>query len=96
GIEHASYRPKPHAEAFAEVFARAAVTPQSAAMFEDDSRNLQVPAGLEMRTVYISPDSASPDYVDATHQDLEAFLSQLVAACFSKPSGGLRVTHGQI
>jgi putative hydrolase of the HAD superfamily len=58
-------------------------------MFEDDARNLQVPAGLGMRTVYISPDTDSPDYVDATHQDLEAFLSQLVAACFSKPNDGL-------
>ena len=93
GIEHASYRPKPHAEAFTEIFARAAVTPQSAAMFEDDSRNLQVPADLGMRTVYISPDATSPDYIDATHQDLEAFLSQLVAACFSTPSGELRQSH---
>ena len=96
GIEHASYRPKPHAEAFAEIFARAAVTPHSAAMFEDDSRNLQVPAGLGMRTVYISPDRVAPDYVDAAHQDLEAFLSQLVAACFSKPSGRLHEAHGHI
>ena len=62
-------------------------------MFEDDARNLQVPASLGVRTVYISPDTGSPDYVDAKHQDLEAFLSQLVAACFSKPNGGLRANH---
>ena len=58
-------------------------------MFEDDARNLQVPAGLGMQTVYISQDTDSPDYVDAAHPDLEAFLSQLVAACFSKPNDGL-------
>ena len=33
GIEHASYQPKPRAEAFHEVFARANVTPDTAAIW---------------------------------------------------------------
>lgn len=89
GIEHASYRPKPRAEAFHEVFARANVTPHSAVMFEDDPRNLEVPAGLGMRTVLISPDLIFPDYIDMAHSDLETLLSHLVAACFSDQVAGL-------
>ena len=83
GIEHASYQPKPRAEAFHEVFARAKVTPDTAAMFEDDPRNLEVPAHLGLKTIFISPDLIFPDYVDIAHSDLETFLSHLVAACFS-------------
>ena len=83
GIEHASYQPKPRAEAFHEVFARAKVTPDTAAMFEDDPRNLEVPAHLGLKTIFISPDLIFPDYVDIAHSDLETFLSHLVATCFS-------------
>ena len=83
GIEHASYQPKPRAEAFHEVFARAKVTPDTAAIFEDDLRNLEVPAHLGLKTIFISPDLIFPDYVDMAHSDLETFLSHLVAACFS-------------
>ena len=89
GIEHANYQPKPRAEAFHKVFARANVTPYSAAMFEDDPRNLEVPARLGMKTVFISPDLIFPDYVDVAHSDLEAFLSHLVEACFSDRFTGL-------
>ena len=83
GIEHASYQPKPRAEAFHEVFARAKVAPDTAAIFEDDPRNLEVPAHLGLKTIFISPDLIVPDYVDMAHPDLEIFLSHLVAACFS-------------
>ena len=83
GIEHASYQPKPRAEAFHEVFARAKVIPDTAAMFEDDPRNLEVPAHLGLKTIFISPDLIFPDYVDMAHSDLETFLSHLVASCFS-------------
>ena len=83
GIEHASYQPKPQAKAFYEVFARAKVTPGTAAMFEDDPRNLEVPAHLGLKTIFISPDLIFPDYVDMAHSDLETFLSHLVASCFS-------------
>ena len=84
GIEHASYQPKPRAEAFYEIFARASVTPNTAAMFEDDPRNLEVPAQLGLKTIFISPDLIFPPYVDLVHADLEVLLSQLVTACFSK------------
>ena len=83
GIEHASYQPKPRAQAFHEVFARAKVTPDTAAIFDDDLRNLEVPAHLGLKTIFISPDLIFPDYVDMAHSDLETFLSHLVAACFS-------------
>ena len=89
GIEHASYQPKPRAEAFHEVFARAKVIPNTAAMFEDDPRNLEVPAHLGLKTIFISPDLIFPDYVDVAHSDLEAFLSHLVQACFSDRFTGL-------
>ncbi len=58
------------------------MTPHSAVMFEDDPRNLEVPAGLGMRTVLISPDLIFPDYINMAHSDLETLLSHLVAACF--------------
>ena len=83
GIEHASYQPKPRAEAFHEVFARAKVIPDMTAIFEDDLHNLEVPAHLGLKTIFISPDLIFPDYVDMAHSDLETFLSHLVAACFS-------------
>ncbi len=89
GIEHASYQPKPRAEAFHEVFARAKVIPDTAAMFEDDPRNLEVPAHLGLKTIFISPDLIFPDYVDMAHSDLETFLSHLVEACFSDRFTGL-------
>ena len=89
GIEHASYQPKPRAAAFHKIFTRANVTPHSAAMFEDDPRNLEVPAGLGMRTIFISPDLIFPDYIDMAHSDLETLLLQLVAACFSDRIFGL-------
>ena len=83
GIEHASYQPKPRAEAFHQVFARAKLTPDTAAMFEDDPRNLVVPAHLGLKTILISQELISADYVDIVHSDLETFLTHLVAACFS-------------
>lgn len=84
GIEHASYQPKPRAEAFHEIFERAKVIPHRAAMFEDDSRNLKVPAQLGLKTIFISSDLIFPPYIDLAHADLETLLSQLVAACFSE------------
>lgn len=83
GIEHARYQPKPRAEAFYEVFKRAKVIPDTAAMFEDDPRNLEVPAHLGLKTIFISPDLIFPDYIDTAHSDLETFLLHLVTACFS-------------
>ena len=82
GIEHANYRPKPLAEAFKQVFDQANVTPKNSAMFEDDHRNLKVPAQLGMKTVFVSPDLQIPNYVDIAHPSLEVLLSQIVTTCF--------------
>tara|TARA_B100000787_G_scaffold103688_1_gene76797 strand:+ start:399 stop:1088 length:690 start_codon:yes stop_codon:yes gene_type:complete len=89
GIEHASYQPKSRAEAFHEVFVRAKVPPDTATIFEDDLRNLKVPAHLGLKTIFISAELIFPDYVDMAHSNLETFLSQLVTACFSDRFGSL-------
>ena len=64
GIEHANYHPKPLATAFKKVFNLANVTPNNSAMFEDDHRNLEVPAQLGMKTVFVSSEQKIPNYVD--------------------------------
>ena len=82
GIEHANYHPKPLAKAFKKVFNLANVTPNNSAMFEDDHRNLEVPARLGMKTVFVSSELEIPNYVDIAHPDLELLLSQIVTTCF--------------
>lgn len=77
GVEHANYRPKPTAEAFAAVFARDGLTPTTAAMFEDEARNLAVPHASGMRTVHVHDTPAQADYIHHGTADLAAFLSQL-------------------
>jgi putative hydrolase of the HAD superfamily len=83
GIEHANYRPKPEAGAFHQVFAQSKITPTTSAMFEDEPRNLKVPADLGMKTIFISPDTEVPNYIDFHYTDLEACLERLVAESFS-------------
>lgn len=77
GVEHAGFRPKPEAAAFATVFAADGLTPASAAMFEDDARNLAVPHALGMRTVHIAPDPTPAPHIHHHHSDLSAFLGLL-------------------
>ncbi|MDA9186066.1 pyrimidine 5'-nucleotidase [Planktomarina sp.] len=84
GIEHADYHPKPLATAFKKVFNLANVTPNNSAMFEDDHRNLEVPAQLGMKTVFVSSEQKIPNYVDVVHPSLEFLLSQIVTTCFPK------------
>ncbi|WP_106743888.1 pyrimidine 5'-nucleotidase [Yoonia maritima] len=76
-IEHAELTPKPHAQSFATVFARAEVTPTSAAMFEDEARNLTVPHALGMRTVHVHETPLDAPYVHHSTDDLTDFLSQV-------------------
>jgi putative hydrolase of the HAD superfamily len=78
GVEHANYRPKPKAEAFAAIFARDGITPTTAAMFEDEARNLAVPHDLGMRTVHVHETPLNAVHVHHGTDDLAAFLSQLV------------------
>lgn len=77
GVEHAGFRPKPERAAFETVFAKASVQPQRAAMFEDDTRNLQVPHALGMQTVHVAPDPAPADHIHHHTDDLGRFLQAL-------------------
>jgi putative hydrolase of the HAD superfamily len=78
-VEHAGYRPKPLREAFETVFARAAITPARAAMFEDDPRNLAAPHALGMRTVHVAPRPDPAPHIEHHTDDLAAFLTRLRA-----------------
>ncbi len=78
GVEHASYRPKPEAAAFEQVFARAKLEPTRAAMFEDEARNLAVPHALGLRTVHVAPDAKPADHIHHHTDDLSGFLAQVV------------------
>ncbi|KAF0113637.1 MAG: putative hydrolase of the HAD superfamily [Rhodobacteraceae bacterium] len=78
GVEHAEFHPKPDAQAFTTVFALDGLNPRSAAMFEDDTRNLAVPHALGMQTVHVAPAPAPADHIHHHTDDLAAFLGRLV------------------
>jgi putative hydrolase of the HAD superfamily len=78
GVEHASYRPKPEAAAFEQVFARAKLEPTRAAMFEDEARNLAVPHALGLRTVHVAPNAEPAAHIHHHTDDLSGFLAQVV------------------
>lgn len=78
GVEHADYHPKPERRAFDRVFARASVTPQQAAMFEDDPRNLAAPHAMGMRTVHVAPEPLSAAHIHHHSDDLAGFLAKLI------------------
>lgn len=77
GVEHAGYVPKPQAAAFEAVFQKANVPQNSAAMFEDDTRNLMVPHQMGLRTVLVGPPEAAQLHVHHQTEDLTRFLSQV-------------------
>lgn len=79
GVEHAGFRPKPERAAFETVFARDGITPSTAAMFEDDPRNLAAPHAMGMRTVHVAPDPDPADHIHHHTDDLSAFLARLGA-----------------
>lgn len=72
---------KPDAQAFHTVFGAAWIEPSTAAMIEDDARNLAVPHRMNTRTVWVDHfDSASdPEHVHHRTQDLAEFLKPLQA-----------------
>lgn len=79
GVEHADYRPKPEAAAFARVFARDGLSdPSRAAMFEDDARNLAVPHALGMRTIHVAPAPEPAPHIQHHTDDLAAFLARIL------------------
>lgn len=79
GVEHADFRPKPEQRAFERVFATDGLTPGTAAMFEDEPRNLAAPHAMGMRTVHVAPTRAPGDHIHYHTDDLAGFLSQLTA-----------------
>jgi len=79
GVEHAGFHPKPDARAFQAVFAQDGLTPATAAMFEDDPRNLAVPHALGMQTVHVAPTPAPAPHVLHHTDDLAGFLVRLRA-----------------
>ncbi len=77
GVEHAEYHPKPKRRAFEHVFAQAEIETRSAAMFEDDPRNLAAPHEMGMRTVHVAPDAAPAPHIHHHTDDLTRFLQLL-------------------
>jgi putative hydrolase of the HAD superfamily len=77
GVEHAGFLPKPERGAFDAIFAQDGLVPHSAAMFEDDARNLAVPHALGMRTVHVAPLRADAPHVQFHTDDLSSFLNEV-------------------
>jgi putative hydrolase of the HAD superfamily len=78
GVEHAGFRPKPEAEAFGAIFARDGVSPETAAMFEDEERNLAAPHAMGMRTVHVAPERLEAAHIHHHTDDLGGFLARLI------------------
>lgn len=78
GVEHAGFRPKPERAAFEAIFAADGLTPDRAAMFEDDPRNLAAPHAMGMRTVHVAPEPSPALHIEHHTDDLCAFLSQVL------------------
>jgi putative hydrolase of the HAD superfamily len=85
--------PKPHRDTYAKLIAETGIDPQRAAMFEDLSRNLEVPHALGMRTVLIVPEHAGDGghvewetegrdapFIEHVTDDLSGFVETLAAA----------------
>jgi putative hydrolase of the HAD superfamily len=77
GVEHAQFRPKPERAAFEAIFERDGIEPRTAAMFEDDIRNLAAPHAMGMRTVHVAPERHDADHIHHHTDDLTAFLGNL-------------------
>jgi putative hydrolase of the HAD superfamily len=78
GVEHAGFLPKPEHAAFDAIVALDGFAPDTAAMFEDDLRNLAEPFAMGMKTVHVAPDAAPHPHVHHHTDDLAAFLGQLI------------------
>lgn len=81
GIEDAGFHPKPKREAFERVFSKANINPSLGVMFEDDPRNLLVPAHMGMTTVLVGKD-ASGDHIHHQTHDLCGFLEEIAECGF--------------
>jgi len=77
GVEHAGFLPKPERGAFDMVFVTDGLTPDCAAMFEDDARNLEVPHQMGLRTVHVAPAPQPAPHIHHHTDDLGGFLARL-------------------
>lgn len=75
GVENANFRPKPERAAFEKVFGIDGFDRQSAVMFEDDARNLEVPKAMGLATVHISETHSDAVYIDHRAPQLTDFMS---------------------
>ncbi len=78
GVEHAGFRPKPEPEAFQTIFTQDGLNPATAAMFEDDPRNLAAPHAMGMRTVHVAPKPLQARHIHHHTDDLAKFLAKLI------------------
>jgi len=78
GVEHAGFRPKPERAAYKTVFAAGGIAPETAAMFEDDARNLTVPHAMGMRCVHVSPTPQRAAHIHHHTDDLSGFLARVI------------------
>ena len=78
GVEHAGFRPKPERAAFETIFTQDGLDPTTAAMFEDDPRNLMAPHQMGMKTVHVAPKALKALHIQHHTNDLGGFLGTLV------------------
>lgn len=78
GVEHADFHPKPDRAAFDTIVSHDGFDPSTAAMFEDDPRNLQAPHDMGMATIHVAPAPVSAPHIDLHTTDLTAFLAKVV------------------
>ncbi|MEM9062675.1 MAG: pyrimidine 5'-nucleotidase [Pseudomonadota bacterium] len=76
-LEDTALVSKPAAAAFHTVFSEAAITPSTAAMIEDDARNLAVPYDMAVRTIWVDHAGSDhcPAHVHHRTRDLVEFLT---------------------
>lgn len=79
GVEHAEFRPKPERQAFESVFKKDGLNPSTAAMFEDEPRNLAAPFEMGMRTTHVASQATNHDFIHHHTDNLTDFLSQITA-----------------
>ena len=79
GVENAGFHPKPDRAAFETVFALDGLNPATAAMFEDDVRNLAAPHAMGMQTILVAPQADPAPYIHHHTDDLTAFLGHLLS-----------------
>lgn len=78
GVEHAGFRPKPERAAFEFIFTQDGIDPNTAAMFEDDPRNLIAPHQMGMKTVHVAPKALKSLHIQHHTDDLATFLATVI------------------